>query len=142
MDDRILEFLSSQRVGVLALVLPDGTVHGATLHYAHTDEPLACYFLTEAATRKAQAFESNLSVKASFVIGTDETTMKTLQMDGVVEKLSTSEYELFDAVYLGKFASKSEKAKSPTGLRLKFTPLWWRYTDFKSLQGKLILSSR
>jgi len=38
-DKKILDYLKDQRVGVLAVEMLDGSPHGATVHFAHTEDP-------------------------------------------------------------------------------------------------------
>ena len=46
MDNSVIEYLKTQRVGVLAVEMPDGSPHAATVHFAHTESPLVFYFET------------------------------------------------------------------------------------------------
>lgn len=34
MDQKVVDFLSSERVSSLAVVMPDGTCHGAAMHFS------------------------------------------------------------------------------------------------------------
>lgn len=72
MDNKILDYLAKNRVGVLSTLLRDGTLHGATLHYSHNTDPLELYFSTESTSRKCQAIIKNKSGKAAFVVGFSE----------------------------------------------------------------------
>jgi general stress protein 26 len=140
-DPEVSSYLSSQRVGVLAVEMPDGRPHGATVHFAHTDDPCVFFFATAADTVKAQALESKAATRASYVIGTNEADMKTLQLDGMIEVVSPHELEQFTSVYLGKFREKESRVNSPQALLLKFVPTWWRYTDGLRKEGRLVLTS-
>jgi uncharacterized protein YhbP (UPF0306 family) len=141
MNPEITTYLKSQRVGVISVLMPDGKPHGATVHFAYSEEPFTFYFQTFNASRKAQSFINGQKSGASFVIGVDESTMQTMQLDGDVELISPEEKEACEAIYLGKFPEKSERAKDPKAVYFKFTPTWWRFSDLKRPEGKLILTS-
>lgn len=142
MDQRILDFIKTQRVCVLAVERPDGSPHAATLHFAHAEEPLTFFFLTGRGSRKLESLSERTQARASIVIGADESSMKTLQLDGEVRLVETpEEKELFQTVYLGKFSEKSDKPIDPKMAAVIFVPKWWRYVDFKAPEGKLTLVS-
>jgi general stress protein 26 len=141
MEPEILEFLASQRVGVLAVEMLDGSPHGATVHYAHADKPVIFYFETNRSYRKAEPLFGREVTRASFVVGTDAGAKKTLQLDGTVQLLAPEQKEMFDAIYYEKFPTKKEKASDPTVVMFKFVPTWWRYTDWTVPDGKKILMS-
>lgn len=141
MVQEALDYLKTQRVGILAVEMLDGSPHAATVHYVHTEDPLVFYFETCRDYRKAQPILAKESVRASFVIGNDEANPKTLQLDGVIELLKPKEKEIFDTIYLGKFPEKIEKSKNPDYIFFKFTPTWWRFTDWTLPEGKKIWNS-
>jgi uncharacterized protein YhbP (UPF0306 family) len=142
MHPEIKSYLEEQRVGVLAVTMPDGTPHGATIHYAHSEEPLKFIFLTTPSSRKAEAFMDGKKSKATFVVGTDEETMKTFQLDGEVELVPEAEEETIAEIYVTRFPEKSDFIqKHGDVVYFTFTPTWWRYSDFKRKDGKLIVSS-
>lgn len=141
MRQEVLDYLKNQRVGVLAVEMPDGSPHAATLHFAHSEESFVFYFLTHQETRKLQALKAHNITRASFVIGSDERNMQTLQLDGVAQLVEEREREAAKAVFLGKFAEKGEKSTEPDHVLFKFTPTWWRFTDWKTPQGKMIWTS-
>lgn len=137
----ILDYLNTERVGVLAIEMLDGSPHGATVHFANCDGPFVFFFETRRAYRKAEPLLGREKSRATLVVGTDESKMKSMQLDGVVELIKDSEKELFDSVYLEKFPEKMTKAVDPTTIYFKFTPTWWRYTDWRHPEGKLIIHS-
>ena len=140
-QQEILDFITSQRVGVLAIEMPDGSPHAATVHFAHTADPLIFYFETNRDYKKSEAlFGKDLS-RASFVIGTDEGTMKTFQTDGTAQLVKSDDMEQFKLIYLGKFDEKKDKSMNPKFVAFTFTPTWWRYTNFSGTNGKVILTS-
>jgi general stress protein 26 len=142
MPKEILEYLKMQRVGVLAVEMLDGSPHAATVHFAHTEEPLVFWFETYREYRKAEPLFGRDKTRASFVVGTNESDMKTFQLDGVAELIKPNEREIINSVYLSKFPEKMEKAeKDPKVVFFKFTPTWWRFTDWKTPKGKKVLPS-
>jgi uncharacterized protein YhbP (UPF0306 family) len=126
---------------VLAVEMLDGSPHAATVHYAHAEEPLVFYFETCREYRKAEVLLGRVASRASVVIGTHEKTTKTMQMDGVVQLLSVSERDICNSVYLKKFPEKTEKLPDPKCILFKFTPTWWRFSDFDTPEGKKIILS-
>jgi nitroimidazol reductase NimA-like FMN-containing flavoprotein (pyridoxamine 5'-phosphate oxidase superfamily) len=53
MNEQILNFIKSKRVGVLAVQMPDGSPHAATIHFAYEEEPLVFLFETSPETKKS-----------------------------------------------------------------------------------------
>lgn len=141
MKQEILDYLKTQRVGVLAVEMLDGSPHAATVHFAHVEDPSVFFFETNRDYRKAEPLFGRETTRASFVIGSNEKDLKTLQLDGVVQLLKPEEKETFNSVYLGKFPEKKEKSIDPKFVYFKFTPRWWRFTDWTPPQGKIILTS-
>ena len=144
MNKEALEFLKKERVGVLSVEMMDGSPHGATVHYAHTEDPLIFYFETYRDYRKAEPLFGREKTRASFVVGSDESNMKTLQLDGEVELLKEEELDNFKKLYFyEKFPEKIEKMESGdiNFVFFKFTPTWWRFTDWTTPKGKMIWSS-
>ena len=140
MKPEILGYIKTQRVGVLAVEMPDGSPHAATVHFAHTEEPLRFFFETYRDSRKAEALFGREVTRASFVIGSDESAMKTLQFDGEIRLLQSDETAAKD-LYLGKFTEKKEKSKDPKFIFFVFVPKWWRFTDWRTPKGKVIITS-
>ena len=141
MQQQILDYIKTQRIGVLAVEMLDGSPHAATVHFAYAEDPLIFYFETYREYPKAEALFGRDSSRASFVIGSDESNMKTLQLDGIVELINPEEKPVYDSVYFEKFPNKLEKSKDPKFVFFKFTPTWWRFTDWTQPEGKLILTS-
>lgn len=139
MDKRVLYFLQSQRICVLAVTMPGGTPHGATLHVAFNPKTNQFYFSTDPKYMKAQALEPGTSTTATIVIGTDEREMKTFQADGVASRVSAEDIALVSEIYLNKFPEK--QGKFLNNFYFAFTPRWWRFTDWTTPQGKQIISS-
>lgn len=141
MRQEILDYLRTQRVGVLAVEMMDGSPHGATVHFAHGENPLVFYFETCADYRKTEALTGRPTSRATFVVGSDESNMKTLQLDGDVRILKPEEMEEFEKIYYGKFPNKKGKVYGSAPVFFQFIPRWWRFTDWTTPEGKKILAS-
>ncbi len=139
MPQEIIDYLATQRVGVLAVEMPDGAPHGATVHFATNSEANEYYFLTSPAYKKMEALAERMTARASLVIGTTDGVMKTFQLDGNLRKVTPEVQEQFETEYYGKFIEK--KGKFLDNIGLIFTPTWWRFTDWTKPEGKFILSS-
>lgn len=131
--ESVISFLQSNRISVLTTLLPDGSPHGATLHYSHSTDPLELYFSTENTSRKCQNLMGGKFSKASVVIGFSEQEWKTLQMDGEIQAvLDKSELEKVHKVHYAKHPNSEQYKNDPATVFLKFTPKWWRYTDYNT----------
>lgn len=133
MDQRISAFLEAHRVSVMGVLQSDGTIHSASLHYAHSEKPLGFYFITGRDSRKCRSLLDGAVQNASLVIGFNEEEFVTFQMEGKV-KIVEDETELDNAwkTYLEKYPSRSGRKDNPEIAVLKFAPDWWRYTDMKT----------
>lgn len=133
MNDKILKYLTKEHVGVLSNLLPDGSVHGATLHFSHNVEPLEIYFSTENTSRKCEGLLNGEVVKASLVIGFSESEWITLQLDGEITAVSDKpELEAVHRIHYSKHPGSEKYKNDPVTIFLKFTPLWYRYTDYNT----------
>ena len=141
MQKEIIEYINTQRVGVLAVEMLDGAPHGATVHFAFDEKNTIFYFETYREYKKAEALFGRDISRASFVIGTSEDTKITLQIDGEVALIKEEERANYHTIYFNKFPKKIEKSKDPKFVSFKFTPKWWRFTDWTNPNGKLIINS-
>ena len=110
MKKEILDYISTQRVCVIAVEMPDGSPHAATVHFAHTDEPLTFIVQTSPSCRKAESLQTSERTRVSIVVGVTEESDgkdKTFQLDGEAQ-LIESDSELVEA-YLCKFPDKRGK---------------------------------
>lgn len=133
MDSKILEFLKKNRVSVLSVVLSDGMPHTSALHYSHKEEPLEFYFSTENTSRKCQGLLKGETTKGSLVVGFNEEEMITVQLDGQAQAvLDPAELEPVKKVHYAKHPEAKRWENDPATVFLKFTPTWWRYTDYNT----------
>ena len=132
MDSKIVDFLKKERVGVLSVILPEGIPHSATVHFSESIDPLKLYIQTSNRTTKVKPFLNGKSGKAAFVIGFSERDWLTLQMRGsIVAIRDKKELERIYKIHYKK-QPEAEQYKGPKTVFLKFTPTWYRYTDFNT----------
>jgi general stress protein 26 len=133
MDKKIFSFLKKHRVGALTTVLKNGTPHAAALHFSHREEPFELYFSTENTSKKCEDLLTGKRGNASFVVGLSEEEWITLQMDGEIVIVSDKN-ELADIqkIHYKKHPSSEKYKDEPATVFLKFTPKWWRYTDYNT----------
>lgn len=142
MKKEIIDFIQSQRVCVLAVEMLDGSPHASTVHFAYDEKTDTFFFETNRAYRKYEPLSGREITRASIVIGTDESNMKTLQLDGEVTSIVEGiEKEVFSEIYFSKFPNKQAKASDPALVFFSFKTTWWRFTDWTQPQGKVILTS-
>ncbi len=142
MKKEIIDFIQSQRTCVLAIEMLDGSPHASTVHFAYDEKTDTFFFETNRAYRKYESLSGREITRASLVIGTDESNMKTLQLDGEVKLVKEGEEKkLFEEVYFSKFPNKKAKALDPELVFFSFKTTWWRFTDWTQPQGKVILTS-
>ncbi len=142
-SQNIIEYIQSQRVGVLAVEMLDGSPHAATVHFAYDPITEKFFFETYRDYRKAEPLFGNKFTRASFVIGQNEDNPRTLQLDGVVELIvEEEEKNNFEKIYFGKFPDKREKYASDSKFVIfSFSSNWWRFTDWTGPNGKEIILS-
>jgi general stress protein 26 len=132
-DEKILNFLDSNRVGVLSVLLKDGSPHGATVHFSHQINPTKFFFLTDRKYKKCDALLEGNPVRASLVIGFSEEEMKTLQLDGTIRKVSdTEELSNLKEVHFKKIPTAKQYENDHDSVFLEFVPTWWQYTDYNT----------
>ena len=140
MHPEALEFLAAQRICVFAIEMPDGAPHAATLHFAIVGKEPIFVFKTDMRYRKTEALCARESSRASLAIGFEEgPNSKTLQVDGTARVINADD-ELLKGYY-EKFPEKVKAEPDPNAIFFKFTPTWWRFTDWSKPRGKTILTS-
>lgn len=133
MDQNVLKYLDSHNIAVLTTLLPDGSPHSASLHYSHNSNPFEIYFSTERTSRKCKGLLNGEVVKASLVVGFSEEEWITVQMDGEVTTVTgKDELVSLHKVHYAKHPGSEEYKENPDSVFLKFTPYWWRYTDYNT----------
>lgn len=140
MDTKINDFLITERVGTLSVIIADNTPHSATVHYSHQLNPLKLFIQTSNSTTKAKPFLNGEIGKASFVVGFSEEEWLTFQMRGTIRQIVDP--EVLSNIYKIHYKKHPEakQYKGPKTVFLEFTPTWWRYTDFNT-EPETIISS-
>lgn len=140
MDAQIIEFLDNHRIGCLTTLLGNGSPHSAAVHFANSEEPFAFYFSTEKTTKKVQGMISGKVVPASLVIGFSEEEWKTLQMNGNATIATGRDLAEAHKVYYTKYPSGEKHKDNPDTVFIKFTPNWYRFTDYKQKPPNIVTS--
>lgn len=142
MNETILNYIASQKIGVISVAMSDGSPHSSTVHFAHMETASqdlpSILIMTDRSYKKCEPIITNGKTPASFVIGFDESEMKTLQMDG---HINFADEDMVKLPYFTKFPDKRKFYQEPNSVFLIFTPTWWRYTDFNAQDGNKIISS-
>lgn len=133
MNQKVIDFLNTERVSSLAVVMPDGSSHSAAMHYSFDSVKSSVYFLTEKTSQKCQAVANGKATASSVVVGFDEKDNKvTVQLDGQLRWVTDAlELEVFKRVYFTKFPD-SQKYDSPESAYLEFKIIKWKYSDYRS----------
>ncbi len=130
---QVLDFLNTNRVGVLSVLLKDGSPHGATVHFSHKNNPTEFFFLTDRNYKKCEALLEGKSSRASFVLGFSEEDMKTLQLDGTIRVVSNAEeLAALKKIHFQKIPTAQEYENDPDSIFLEFVPTWWQYSDYNT----------
>ena len=139
MNDEVLNLLKAERVGALSVLLPDGNLHSAALHFSFVvSSGLTIYFSTQNTSRKAEFSKSSKSTKGSFVIGFSEEAWKTFQADGEVFVVEGDELIAAKSIHYEKNPGSKKYADDPETMFLKLVPSWWRYSDLSIYPPKII----
>lgn len=139
--DKIHEFLKSHNIAVFSTNLPDGSIHAASLHFSHAENPLELYFSTDRESRKCQGLLHGEILPAAVVVGFSTEEWVTLQLDGEVQAvLVPEELRKIQDVHYAKHPHSEKYKDDPATIFLKFTPKWWRYTDFNTEPVMIVAS--
>jgi general stress protein 26 len=130
-----IEFLKTQKTGVLATLSPDGNPRARLVYYA-SDDAFAIYFITLANTRKAEDITKHSA--AAFVVA-NENVPQTVQIEGKITDVTES--AIVDPILVHLFENLKSNSVyfapltrfDPGDLRFfKLTPTWIRWGDFTS----------
>jgi len=132
MDSKAISLLTKERVCVVAVTLRDGSPHVAEVHYSEQLDPIILFIQTYP-TVKVRSLQENGGVgKAAVVLNLTESEMMSLQMRGNLNIVTDPQEleKIYDVHY--KKHPEAEKYKDSETVFLKFTPTWWRYSDFNT----------
>lgn len=129
----IFNFLSTHKIASFTTTLPNGSLHGAALHFSHGENPLEVYFSTDKTSRKCTDLLDGKVLNSAVVIGLGENGWSTLQLDGKVQLVNDKdELEKIQSIHYAKHPGSAEFKDDPLTVFLKFTPNWWRYTNYST----------
>jgi len=122
---KLLEFLSSCRLGVLSTIGPQGEPQSALVGIAVTPE-FEIVFDTVSRSRKF----ANLTrdPRAAFVIGWQGEI--TVQFEGIAKQISSTELSQYHEIYFGAFPDGPARLKWEGITYHVVAPKWIRYSDF------------
>ncbi len=134
MDKQVIDFLDTERLSALTIMVNDETLHPATMHFSYTTEPeFKIFFSTDKNTRKAEKIRLGDSAQAAVVIGFSEKDWKTLQAGGEISVVTDQEQVAqIKQHHYSKNTSSARYKDDPATAMLVFTPKWWRFSNFKT----------
>lgn len=128
---KLLEFLNNEKVATLAVSIDkSGTLHIATMHYAHRLQPFCFYFVTDGRSEKCRLLKTQPEIVAACNVGTYIGTPFTLQMRGTARILDMAKSEDMLKLYFEKRQSKNKNVEGLHSLLVEFAPNWARFTDY------------
>jgi Pyridoxamine 5'-phosphate oxidase len=122
---QLLDFLTSNRLGVLSTIGPKGGPQSALVGFAITHE-FEIVFDTVSRSRKFVNLARD--PRAAFVIGWDGET--TVQFEGVARQISSSELGHYHETYFRAFPDGPARLKWEGITYYVVKPKWIRYSDF------------
>ncbi|KND48901.1 MAG: hypothetical protein AB200_00540 [Parcubacteria bacterium C7867-005] len=133
MNTQIQALLDKENVGVLSVLLPDGSPHVSAMHYSYSAEPFRIFVQTALPTNKTWHFERDGdTVKGAFVVGLSENDWVTLQVRGDVSLVrDPARLEEITKIHYAKFPH-AEEYRDSGNVFLEIVPNWSRYSDFKT----------
>lgn len=132
MDARIQGFLANHQVGSLSTLLANGRPHAAAIHFSYSSNPLEFYFLTKDTSRKVEGLKNAALVPASVAIGFSDEELVTLQLDGDIAVAPANDIDTIRLIHFAKNPEAKKYLDDPAFIFLKFTPRWWRFTDYNT----------
>jgi general stress protein 26 len=130
----LLRFLRAQPWAVEASVNGEGKPEAAVIGVA-VNEKLELAFDTLSASRKAANLRGNPRI--ALVIGWDDA--QTVQIEGLVDEPTGDELQNLKNDYLMRFPDGQERAALADVAYFRVTPVWIRYSDFRSAPSTVIV---
>lgn len=132
----LLRFLRAQPWAVEASVNGECKPEAAVIGVA-ANEKLELVFDTLSASRKAANLRGNPRI--ALVIGWDDG--QTAQIEGFVDEPTGDELQKLKDVYLQRFPDGHERAALAAIAYFRVSPVWIRYSDFRSTPPTVIVFS-
>ena len=121
----LLKFLTTNRLGVLSTIGPEGEPQSALVGIAITPE-FEIVFDCVARSRKFANLRRD--TRAAFVVGWQGEV--TVQFEGVAKQISSTELGKYHEIYFQAFADGPERLKWEGISYFVVAPKWIRYSDF------------
>jgi general stress protein 26 len=123
--EEVFQFMSSERLAVLATVAENGSPEAALMGFAVTPE-LEIVFDTVKSSRKYPNLKKNPRV--AWVIGC--TTETTVQYEGIAEELAGDNLAKYKKTYFAAFPDGPARESWPGITYFVVRPKWVRYCDY------------
>lgn len=127
--DKILELLQANHVGVIATHGDGLSPESAVITISETDE-LEIIFGSSELARKNHNIARSPNV--SLVVGWDIVARETLQIEGVVVRVSDTEREKIEALHCAKNPIFAKYNGNPSFQYFKLHPHWIRYANLSA----------
>ena len=125
----LLDYIQSQRLGVLGSLAPSGEPQAALVGYAVTPD-LEILFDTLQTTRKYRNIAANPRVSFSVGNTVGRGDERTVQYEGVAEELAGEQLQRLRPVYFATWPDGVERVQWPHITWFVIRPRWIRYSDF------------
>lgn len=122
--EKILEFIKSQKLGVISTISEEGNPEAAVIGISEMDD-LSLLFGTLKQYRKYKNIKQNPNV--ALVIGWGDVTV---QYEGIAKELTGSEKEDAKQIHIQKLPSSQKFAELSEQCYFKIVPKWIRYIDY------------
>jgi len=126
---KILDFIGTQLLGVVASVNEQGKPEAALVAFSETKD-LELIFGTSHQARKYQNLQNDPHI--AFVIGHDFDERITVQYEGEAEEVKGPEVEQCREIHLKKNPRSKKYADTSEQRWFKVTPTWIRYTNLNT----------
>jgi general stress protein 26 len=122
----VIDFMRSQKHGVVATTNDAGEPQAAVIGYVVTDA-LELVFDTLGDTRKAQNLRKRPGIALTMY---DEAKARTVQYEGVADEPKGAALAPYKALYLAAFPDGRERETWPGITWFRVKPRWVRHSDF------------
>lgn len=124
--EQLYNFLNSYTLGVISTINVDGRPNSALIGFGQTKD-LQLVFGTDNTSRKYNNLVTNQHI--AFTIGGQ--SPETLQYEGVVRELDTSDLDLIKESLWVKNPFAQKRYENPNERYFIVAPTWLRYTDVR-----------
>lgn len=125
--EKILSFISKNKIGVVASVNSSGNPECATMAVSQTDD-LRLIFQSPITYRKNQNIKVNPNIAITFGFSIKE--FITVQYEGIARQAKEGEIDWCRKIHIAKNPKSAEYAYLPENKYFIVLPKWIRYWDF------------